>query len=253
MGDNQRDEMELVVVDETANTVYRGRISGKGYRKSLESGELWVLHPETRRLLPLGDGVAFLSIEEREGVVEAIVSDSDGARLATGEAEPSGERQSEDRQPGDRRPGDRKPGDRQPGDRQPRERPRTEHRTAASAGTESGALSGNAAASSRSRSDRRSDEASDPRGPELAELDRTVGERRRAGGEGSYTAYLFEQGESKIRKKLGEEAIELCLSEDDRELISESADLLYHLSVLLAVRGLSYADVMNELRRRRDE
>lgn len=223
MGEKQRDEMEFVVVDETGNTVYRGRITGKGYRKSLESGELWASHPETGRLLPLGDGIEFLSLDEREGVVEAIVSDADGARLETRAVDPHDSHGAE------------------------------EGRPAAAGDTDPGHVSESSSGSSASRRGRESAAEGDRRGPELSELDRTVAARRASGGDGSYTAYLFEQGETKIRKKLGEEAIELCLAEDDRELISESADLLYHLSVLLAARGLSYEEVMEELRRRRDE
>ncbi len=223
MGENQRDEMEFVVVDETGNTVYRGRITSKGYRKSLESGELWASHPETGRLLPLGDGIAFLSLDERDGVVEAIVSDADGARLETRAVDLHDGRGPEEGRPVTAE-------DRDPGQ-----------------------VSERAVASPRNRGDQGSVAGDDRRGPELSELDRTVAARRAAGGDGSYTAYLFEQGEAKIRKKIGEEAIELCLAEDDRELVKESADLLYHLSVLLAARGLSYEEVMEELRRRRDE
>jgi phosphoribosyl-ATP pyrophosphohydrolase len=70
----------------------------------------------------------------------------------------------------------------------------------------------------------------------------------------SYTTHLFTAGEDEIVKKIGEEAIELILaakSQGDQRLIEESADLLYHLLVLLAHRNLTLADLEAELEKRR--
>lgn len=88
---------------------------------------------------------------------------------------------------------------------------------------------------------------------EFAFLQQTVHERRVNPKDGSYTSYLFEQGAAKIRKKVGEEGIEVCLAETPAELVSESADLMFHLSVLLEQESLSLQDVAGELRRRRLE
>ncbi len=71
---------------------------------------------------------------------------------------------------------------------------------------------------------------------------------------GSYTVKLLEAGEDEILKKVGEEAMEIILAakgQGNERLISEVADLLYHLLVLLAARGLTLADVEAELVRRR--
>ncbi len=72
-------------------------------------------------------------------------------------------------------------------------------------------------------------------------------ESRRGGDQDeSYTARLLDQGLSKAAQKLGEEAVETviaALGEDDAALASESADLLYHLLVLWAARGLEPAEV----------
>ncbi|HEY67401.1 MAG: phosphoribosyl-ATP diphosphatase [Chloroflexi bacterium] len=71
---------------------------------------------------------------------------------------------------------------------------------------------------------------------------------------GSYTVKLLEAGEDEILKKVGEEAMEVILAakgQGNERLISEVADLLYHLLVLLAARGLTLADVEAELVRRR--
>jgi phosphoribosyl-ATP pyrophosphohydrolase len=87
----------------------------------------------------------------------------------------------------------------------------------------------------------------------LERLAGIVAERARAGGEKSYTRRLLDEGIGKCAKKLGEEATETvvaALSGDDRAVIAESADLLYHLLVVLEARGVKLADVYAELERR---
>lgn len=67
---------------------------------------------------------------------------------------------------------------------------------------------------------------------------------------GSYTCELFAKGEDEILKKVGEEAVEVILAakgQGNSRLVEETADLLYHVLVLLAARGLSPADVEREL------
>ena len=71
--------------------------------------------------------------------------------------------------------------------------------------------------------------------------------------EGSYTTHLFEKGLDKIRKKVGEEAVELLLARDEKDVIYESADLLYHVLVLLEASDLKWAEVAGELKRRHAE
>ncbi|NRA29150.1 MAG: phosphoribosyl-ATP diphosphatase [Parvularculaceae bacterium] len=69
----------------------------------------------------------------------------------------------------------------------------------------------------------------------------------------SYTAKLIHDGPEKCAKKLGEEAVEAALAGalgQRDELIAESADVLYHLAVLLESNGLSFTDVAEELNRR---
>ena len=69
----------------------------------------------------------------------------------------------------------------------------------------------------------------------------------------SYTAKLFAGGTDKIAEKLGEEAVETVIAAvkgSDGELVGESADLLYHLLVLLAAKGIKPEAVFAELRRR---
>ncbi|MCO6406216.1 phosphoribosyl-ATP diphosphatase [Aurantimonas endophytica] len=88
----------------------------------------------------------------------------------------------------------------------------------------------------------------------LADLETIVAARAASGDtKASYTATLAARGVEHVAKKLGEEATETVIaavSQDDASLVSESADLLYHLIVLLQVRKVPLADVMAELGRR---
>jgi phosphoribosyl-ATP pyrophosphohydrolase len=87
----------------------------------------------------------------------------------------------------------------------------------------------------------------------LTDLERRIAERAQASAGESYTRTLIDKGASHCAKKLGEEAVETVLAavqEDKSRLVSESADLLYHLLVLLKARGISLAEVEAELARR---
>lgn len=87
----------------------------------------------------------------------------------------------------------------------------------------------------------------------LGILEKTIAHRIAEQPEGSYTARLVAQGPSRIAQKVGEEALETALAavtRDDAGVIGESADLLYHLLVLLKSRNLSLADVVRELQSR---
>jgi phosphoribosyl-ATP pyrophosphohydrolase len=89
----------------------------------------------------------------------------------------------------------------------------------------------------------------------LADLNAIVAARAGASAEASYTKSLLDAGASRIAKKLGEEAVELVIAavEGDRHaVVLESADLLYHLLVLLHSRGVPLQDVFAELARRTD-
>jgi len=84
----------------------------------------------------------------------------------------------------------------------------------------------------------------------LQRLQQVIAERQTAMPEGSYTTHLFREGPDKIRKKTGEEAIELILARTEREIISESADLIYHMLVLLQATGLRIEAVLDALSQR---
>jgi phosphoribosyl-ATP pyrophosphohydrolase len=84
----------------------------------------------------------------------------------------------------------------------------------------------------------------------LSGLENLIIQRKAEMPEGSYTTHLFTKGEDKIRKKAGEEAVELILARDDDELASETADLLYHIMVLYVERGLSLSRAFEVLRER---
>ncbi|MCL4863151.1 MAG: phosphoribosyl-ATP diphosphatase [Caldilineaceae bacterium] len=81
----------------------------------------------------------------------------------------------------------------------------------------------------------------------------TIESRKQNPPPGSYTAHLFAKGENEILKKMGEEVVEVIVAakgEGDDRVIYELADLVYHSLVLLADRGLQWADVEAELARR---
>ena len=84
----------------------------------------------------------------------------------------------------------------------------------------------------------------------LGKLDSLVAKRERERPEGSYTTRLFDEGIRRVAQKVGEEGVETSLaavSQDDDALLGESADLIYHLLVLLRARGLSLDDLRRTL------
>lgn len=87
----------------------------------------------------------------------------------------------------------------------------------------------------------------------IGALEAIVAERGSADPGTSYTARLLAEGPARAAQKVGEEGVETALagrSGDAAELTSEAADLVYHLTVLLRSRGLAWADVVAELKRR---
>lgn len=94
----------------------------------------------------------------------------------------------------------------------------------------------------------------DPALSALARLEATVHERIAAGeAEASYVASLIVKGHSHIARKLGEEALELVIAAvegEAPEIVAEAADLVFHLTVLLAARGIGWDAIEAELDRR---
>jgi phosphoribosyl-ATP pyrophosphohydrolase/phosphoribosyl-AMP cyclohydrolase len=87
----------------------------------------------------------------------------------------------------------------------------------------------------------------------LSKLTHTIRERRTSGGSGSYTAELFNSGLDRIVQKVGEEGVEVVIAgknDDTDKLIDESADLVFHLMVLLEARGVTLRDVEQRLQAR---
>jgi phosphoribosyl-ATP pyrophosphohydrolase/phosphoribosyl-AMP cyclohydrolase len=87
----------------------------------------------------------------------------------------------------------------------------------------------------------------------LARLQSVITQRIADRPEGSYTARLWADGPTRIAQKVGEEAVEAALAavtQADERLISESADLLFHLTLLLRSRNLSLTSVVRELEQR---
>lgn len=89
----------------------------------------------------------------------------------------------------------------------------------------------------------------------LSELQDFINKRKQEMPEGSYTTSLFTKGINKIAQKVGEEALETVIEATngtDEHLVYEASDLLYHLIVMLAEKGLRIEDVAEELHRRHD-
>ncbi|MGE7471658.1 phosphoribosyl-ATP diphosphatase [Bosea sp. NPDC003192] len=87
----------------------------------------------------------------------------------------------------------------------------------------------------------------------LADLERIVAERASASPDESWTAKLLAAGPERAAKKFGEEAVEAVIAAvkgDRDELIAESADLLYHLLVVLKARDVALRDVLSQLEAR---
>ena len=90
----------------------------------------------------------------------------------------------------------------------------------------------------------------------LADLEKIIGSRKGADPKSSYTASLYARGTKRIAQKVGEEGVEVALAamaKDMDELTCESADLIYHLTVLLQNEGLTYADITAKLQERHNK
>ncbi|MCA9950592.1 MAG: phosphoribosyl-ATP diphosphatase [Anaerolineales bacterium] len=88
----------------------------------------------------------------------------------------------------------------------------------------------------------------------IQELFKTLQDRKSNPIPNSYTAQLLAQGEDEIVKKIGEEAVEVILAakgQGDQRVVEETADLVYHLLVLLVAREQTWDDVLAELNLRR--
>jgi phosphoribosyl-ATP pyrophosphohydrolase/phosphoribosyl-AMP cyclohydrolase len=87
----------------------------------------------------------------------------------------------------------------------------------------------------------------------LAKLESVIAQRAKEKPEASYTARLLEKGIARVAQKVGEEGVELALAgvgNDNDKVVDESADLLFHLLVLLRARGLALSQVVARLESR---
>jgi len=87
----------------------------------------------------------------------------------------------------------------------------------------------------------------------LGQLQKVIDDRRNAPADSSYTSSLLNGDPYRLSQKIGEEGVELALAgigNDPGRVVSEAADLLYHVMVLLAAKRLSLSDVVAELEKR---
>ena len=90
----------------------------------------------------------------------------------------------------------------------------------------------------------------------LDELDQTIDQRAGTSAETSYTRSLLDQGAAHCARKFGEEAIEFAIAAaalDETAVRAEAADVLYHLLLVLRVRGVALSSVMDELGKRSNQ
>lgn len=179
-------------------TIEGGQVSAalmnkKSFSKSIESKKLWVVHPETGRVLPWEGDPMFTSLTEETGLYRAGLPAGTKVHAVLLSKIDDDVETHEDIQ----------------------------------LGGEKGETS-----------------------PILYSLAATIKKRKEEMPSGSYTTHLFEKGLDKIKKKVGEEAIELILSDSKEDVVYEAADLIYHLLVLLEESGVEFHDLMAELERR---
>lgn len=179
--------LPLVIKDRQGQILEVSLSNDKGFKKSLERGQLWHLHKETGRLLPYSED-SLLTISEHLSWYEAILG--------------IGKEHSSSHDQGDL------------------------------FNSSEGEISFNGNKGI------------------LELLQEVLLKRKRDLPEGSYTTHLFQSGAEKIRKKTGEEAIELILASSRSEIIYESADLIYHMLVLLLSEDISVEEVLSELGKR---
>lgn len=165
----------------------------KAYSKSVESKRLWIVHPETGRVLPWAGEPEYISLSEEEGFYRALLPGGAERKAVLLSNRDENVEIHEDIQ----------------------------------LGSEQSGTSGI-----------------------LYRLADTIKKRKEQMPAGSYTTHLFEKGLEKIKKKVGEEAIELILAVTKEDVIYESADLIYHMIVMLEEMGVEFHDLMVELERR---
>ena len=90
----------------------------------------------------------------------------------------------------------------------------------------------------------------------LTVLEQVIGDRLKNGSEKSYTASLAAQGPTRVAQKIGEEGVELALAAvagSREDVIEESADLLYHVLIMLGSQGIALSAVVDTLEARHSD
>jgi phosphoribosyl-ATP pyrophosphohydrolase len=212
----------------------------KAYTKSVEREELWHLHRSTGRVLPYDEKAAMISLREQHRWYEAVIERAAGAGEGGGSAANGGT--------GAAGAGAGTAGASGTAGEETEAADVSDEPAALRYGTPDETAYGRYGASGPAHGEGIGTEH--PAlgcGPTLELLEQTILERKASLPEGSYTTHLFSSGDEKIRKKAGEEAVELLLARDEARMVSEAADLIYHLLVLLAYHDIPVSSVCGEL------
>ena len=277
----------LVILDDRGAAYDVVRCNAKSRAKSLEQGELWIVRADTGRILPYGRGHLHGPIRSHDDRWYAVHLTQLPTQPSSTQSERPAPAACVSARSGSARSGGYAPdvGTRLDASSEQSERPapaacasssqrlRPAPDACVSARSKS-ARSGGDAPDAGTRLDASSERSERPApdacasssqrlrpapdaparaarfGDVLDPLTTTIAARKRELPPGSYTTYLFEQGVDKIKKKAAEEAVELVLAAAESEIVTEAADLIYHVLVLFAAHEIDFERVLLELQRR---
>lgn len=238
-------------------------MSPKSHSKSIERDELWHLHRQTGRTLPYSERVDLQELKARENWYEAVVIVAGGEAEEAFAADREADQQAAFEAAELEKPAALRRSHQNQHQAHTIDTARTQayQHHASEGDTKQGRLQAEGhgpgqteAAPEQGAAELRASQlegtAQGGCGQVLERLEAIVEERRQRMPEGSYTTHLFASGAEKIRKKAGEEAVELILASSREQIVYEAADLLYHMCVLLVSEGISYGEVCGELQER---
>lgn len=205
----------LIIFDKNSNVADLVFQDPKGHGKSIERNELWCINEQDGKVLPYTRACTLITVSEKDKWYEAYADFGNSVKTEKQKIQEKAE-------------GDSRYRDNACGIALSRNSLRGNDKAAA--GTDKTNVL--------------------PDSDILGKLVLLIAERQKEMPEGSYTTHLFSSGPDKIRKKTGEEAVELLLAKGRDETVYETADLIYHIMVLFRSLDMDFNDVFRELKNR---